>query len=272
MPELTTKGDRIHVTLPPLRKEADTQQASLLASLASSGVPLIERCYSPGEHAYMRGDPDEGLWFLLEGTMEVYKLYGAFSKATVRLLDGSGLFGEPSLPPAGRHRDSAEGLSACRVAKVPKGPLLRHLSEDSSFAQALLQAFAECAEEREAAVQRLLERKVDSRLASLLLELVERFGEDGRGRGLRMRLSHHDLSCMVACTREAVSKAMGELREAGLIETPRPCRVVVLDELRLREVAMGRAVTASDRFTRDSAQFSGTGALASSQKGSFVVR
>ena len=139
----------------------------MLASLETSGVPLIERRYSRGEHAYMRGDPDEGLWFILEGTMEVYKLYGAFSKATVRLLDGSGLFGEPSLRPAGRQRDSAEALSACRVAKVLKGPLLRHLSEHSSCAPVLLQAFAECAEEREAAVQRLFERKADSRLACL---------------------------------------------------------------------------------------------------------
>ena len=262
---LTTKGDSIHETLPPLREEADTQQASLLASLQTSGVPLIERRYSRGEHPYMRGDPDEGLWFLLEGTMEVYKLYGAFSKATVRLLDGSGLFGEPSLRPAGRQRDSAEALSACRVAKVPKGTLLRHLSEDSSCAPALLQAFAECAEEREAAVQRLLERKVDSRLASLLLELAERFGEKGgRGRGLRMRLSHHDLSCMVACTREAVSQAMGELREAGLIETPRPCRVVVLDELRLSKVAMGQPITAQNEFMGDTSEFSGTRALTSS--------
>jgi CRP-like cAMP-binding protein len=245
----------------------------LLASLETSGVPLIERRYSPGEHPYMRGDPDEGLWFLLEGTLELYKFYSAFRKATLRLLDGEGLFGEPSLRSTGRHRDSAEALSACRVAKVPKGPLLRHLSEDPSCAPALFQAFAECADECEAAMERLLNRGVDSRLACLLLELAERFGEEGgRRTGVRIRLSHHDLSCMVACTREAVSKAMSEFRKAGLIEAPRPCRVVVLDELRLREVAMGRAVTVSDRFTGDTAEFSGRGALASAQKGSFVVR
>ena len=249
-----------------------TPQACLLASLEASGVPIIERRYAPGQHPYMRGDPDEGLWFLLEGTLEVYKFYGAFSKATVRLLDHEGLFGEPSLRPAGRHRDSAEALCACRAAKVPKGPLLRLLSEDPSCAPALLEAFAECAEEREAAVGRLLNREVDPRLACLFVELAGRFGEeDGRGRVLGLRLSHRDLSCMVACTREAVSKAIGRFREAGLIETPRPGSLVVLDERSLRKVATGRTVSASDDFTKAPWGFSGAGALRASLLSSPVV-
>jgi hypothetical protein len=57
---------------------------------------------------------------------------------------------------------------------------------------------------------------------------------------------------------------MGELREAALIETPRPCRVVVLDEPRLSKVAMGQPITAQDEFTGDTSKFSGTRALASS--------
>jgi CRP-like cAMP-binding protein len=236
----------------------------LLASFEASGIALIERRYSPAEHPYIRGNPDEGLWFLLEGTLEVYKIYGAFRKATVRLLDGSGLFGEPSLRSTGRHRDSSEALSACRVAKVPKGTLLRHLSQDSSCAPALLQAFAECADECEAAMERLHNRRVDSRLARLLLELAERFGEEGgRGTGVRIRLSHHDLSCMVACTREAVSKSMREFKEAGLIETPRPCRVVVVDEAHLSAVAMERTMTTSYGPTGSSLKFSGRRTLAS---------
>jgi CRP-like cAMP-binding protein len=203
------RGSHIYEPLASLRREAGTRQASFLASLEASGVPIIERCYSPGEHPYMRGDPDEGLWFLLEGTLKVYKLYGAFREATVRLLDGAGHFGEPSLRPTGSHRYSAVAISACRVAKVPKSPLQRHLTEDSSCAPALLDAFAECAEQREAVVERLLNREVDGRVACLLLELAERFGKkDEQGRALRVRLSHKDLSCMVACTREAVSQAI----------------------------------------------------------------
>ena len=251
MLESRTRGNLIYQPLASLSGKDGTQQASLLECLEASGVPLIERRYSPGQHPYMRGDPDEGLWFLLAGTLEVYKFYGAFSKATVRLLDHEGLFGEPSLRSEGRHRDSAQAVSACRVAKVPKGPLLRRLSGDAGCAPALLGAFAGCLEEREAAVGRMLDRTVDCRLACLLLELAERFGEgNGQGRVLSVRLSHQDLSCMVACTREAVSKAIGEFREAGLIETPRPRTLVVLDEPNLREVATGRTTTAPEESTK----------------------
>src|SRR5215203_6180446 len=125
--ECRTKGYLIHEPLASLSEKDGTPQASLLECLEASGVPVIERRYAPGQHPYMRGDPDERLCFLLEGTLEVYKLYGAFSEATVRLLDHKGLFGEPSLRSEGRHRDSAQAVSACRVAKVPKGPLLRLL-------------------------------------------------------------------------------------------------------------------------------------------------
>ena len=97
--------------------------------------------------------------------------------------------------------------------------------------------FRGCAEEREATTERLLDREVERRLARLLLQLAGRFGEgDGGDKALRVRLSHQDPSCMVACTREAVSKVIGQFREAGLIETPGSCVVVVLDESGLRKV------------------------------------
>lgn len=119
---------------------------------------------------------------------------------------------------------------------------------------------------------RLLDREVERRLARLLLELAQRFGEGiGRGRALGVRLSQQDLSCMVACTREAVSKVVGEFREAGLIETPRPCGLVVVDEPKLREVAAGRTTTAPRGSTKGTRGSSGTDALGAPLVGVPVV-
>ena len=203
-------------------------------------MPVIERRCGPGEQVYLRGDADRGLCFLLEGTLRVYKAHGGCSaEATVGLLAGGGLFGEPSLRAGGHHRDSAEALSACRVARVPKGPLRAHLRRDPGCSFPLLLALAGWAEEHEAAAARLVPWEVGGRLARLLLELAGRFGrETGRGTEVGVRLSHHELARMVACTREAVTKEMARFRRAGLVEARgRLGRVVVLDEPRLVELA-----------------------------------
>jgi CRP-like cAMP-binding protein len=212
--------------------------AAALSRLEGAGVPVIERRYGPGEHVYLRGDADRGLCFLLEGTLRVYKAYnGGAAEATVGLLAG-GLFGEPSLRAGGRHRDSAEALSACRVARVPKGPLGAHLQRDPGCSFPLLLALAVWAEEREAAAARLVPWEVGGRLARLLLELVGRFGrETERGTEVGLRLTHQDLARMVACTRAAVTKEMSRFRRAGLIEARGRGRIVVLDDSRLLDVA-----------------------------------
>ena len=194
--------------------------------------------------------------------MEISKLSGAFNKATVRLLDGSGALQQPSLPPAGRHRDSAEAL-CLPGGEGLKGPCCA-TSRRIRAVPRPAQAFAECAEEREAAVQRLLERKVDGRLACLLLELAGRFGEEGgRGKDLRMRLSHQDLSCMVACTREASpghGRAQGGRSHRDAEAMPRRRAGRASPE----QGGDGTADNGTGRVRGDASEFSGTRALASS--------
>ena len=57
------------------------------------------------------------------------------------------------------------------------------------------------------------------RLATLLLKLAERFGESsGSGLVLGVHLTHQELANMIASTREAVSKVMGEFQRQGAIE------------------------------------------------------
>lgn len=63
--------------------------------------------------------------------------------------------------------------------------------------------------EREAAVGRLLKWMVNGKLAHLLLQLVDNFGEEKEhGTAVEVRWNHNGLSYMVASRRQAVSKVL----------------------------------------------------------------
>jgi CRP-like cAMP-binding protein len=169
----------------------------------------------------------------------VYKPYGAYKEATMALVDKGGVFGEPSLWPGGGHRDCAEALTDCRVARVSKAVLEGQVSRDPVCTLPLMTAFCKWARQREQVVALLLPRNVRSRLASLLLALADRFGEEARpGVAIGSSLTHQRLAEMVACTREAVSKEMACLEREGHIEIRnRERKIVLLNRGKLGEFA-----------------------------------
>jgi len=81
-------------------------------------------------------------------------------------------------------------------------------------------SFTERLRQSDEVIESLLHREVSVRLATLLLNLSDRFGEDnGAGTVLDVHLTHQDLANMIASTREAVSKVMSEFQREGYIET-----------------------------------------------------
>ena len=81
-------------------------------------------------------------------------------------------------------------------------------------------------------------KKVPARLASLILQLLEKEGlVTGKGRyRLSTHYTHEQLALMVGAKRVAVSRAMKGLREAGAVETGRR-RIVIKDAEALGRIA-----------------------------------
>jgi CRP-like cAMP-binding protein len=85
----------------------------------------------------------------------------------------------------------------------------------------------------------LLRGSAPSRLAHVLLELVEGFGvRDSRGVILNVRLTQRDLAAMVGINRETASFALLELRAEGLVQSEGK-RLVLLDPAALAARASG---------------------------------
>jgi CRP-like cAMP-binding protein len=184
-----------------------------------AGLRVVERRFGPKDIIFTPGDPDDQLYFVLSGTVRLYKIYGDYKEATTALLKDGGVFGELSLEKGLRQTLFAHALTDVRVAVVRKRVLVEVVKRDPEFAIKLFFSLSERLKQSEEVIGSLLEREVSARLTTLLQNLGDRFGEmDGSGTVLDVRLTHQDLANMIVSTREAVSKVMSEFQRDGLIE------------------------------------------------------
>ena len=190
-----------------------------LEDFEEAGLRTVERRFGPRDMIFTPGDPDDQLYFLLSGTVRLYKIYGDYKQATVALLKEGDVFGELSLEETPHQNAFAEAVTDARVVVVRKSVLKETIKRRPEFAIKLFSCFSERFRQSEETIGSLLNREVSARLATLLSHLGERFGEpDGSATVLKVRLTHQDLANMIFSTREAVSKEMSELQRAGLVE------------------------------------------------------
>jgi CRP-like cAMP-binding protein len=191
-----------------------------LEDFEKAGVRVLERRFEAKDTIFTPEDPDDQLYFLLEGTVRLYKIYGDYKEATTALLKDGGVFGKLSLVEGRRQDVFAETVTDARVAGVRKATLTEVIRRRPEFAMRLFSSFSERLRQSDEVIESLLHREVSRRLATLLSNLADRFGEDNGGAGtvLDMRLTHQELANMVASTREAVSKVMSEFQREGSIE------------------------------------------------------
>lgn len=208
-----------------------------IGKLGEAGLRVAERRYESGQTIFVAGDPADKLYLLVEGVVQICKDYGNHRRATVALLKDGGGFGEFDLSGENRQSASAQAMTGCRVASIRKGELRLAMGRHPGLAVGLLRVLSERLWDSEQTVGILLHREVAARLAALMPVLAERFGGHGEDdAGLTIPLTHDEVAEMMACTREAVSKALGELRSEGVVKLGHR-KITITDRAGLREHA-----------------------------------
>ena len=219
----------------------EVPERHILEEFKRAGLRVSERRISRGEMIFTPGDPDEHLYFVLSGTVRVYKTYGDFKEATVALLKDNGIFGKLDLIESDSQDEFTEAATEARISVVRKPAVSWLIRRQPELALSLFSAFSNRLRQSDELIVTLLHREVSSRLAAMLLNLGERHGKKDRDEvTIELRITHMELANMIASTREAVSKAMTELQRESVIEV-RNRRIVILDRQRLAERADSRA-------------------------------
>ena len=200
----------------------DARERTSLRALA------IARQYDRGDVLFHRGDDPGAAHVLLQGRAKV-SLHSESGREILVSIAGPGeLIGEIAAV-AGRPRTATvRALDAVRSLALPADALRAAVRRSPALAMVLLDVAADRI--RAADDQRLefAGHDVLGRVARRLVSLAEAGTEAGDGVVLGVALSQEDLASWTAASREAVNRALAQLRGLGCLAGDRR-RIVISD-------------------------------------------
>ncbi len=179
-----------------------------------------------------------GLHLLLGGRMKTLRFSEDGRVMILDLLDTGEVFGEMALvAEEGSEPTYAEALEEVEIETFPRFALEGALRGRPGVALGIARLMAARRKRLERRLETQVFQRVPVRLASLLLELAERFGEpEERGLVLDIPLSQQDLGNLIGASREIVSLTLSEFRRREAVSMLG--RRIVVNEARLRREAV----------------------------------
>jgi global nitrogen regulator NtcA len=219
---------------PTLANTATVHAPTLLEvirDLEGASTELVER----GKTIFFPGDPAERVYLIRRGAVRLSRVYESGEEITVALLRENSLFGVLSLLTGHRSDRFYHAVAFTRVEMVaaPAASVRQAIEADTSVGLLLLQGLSSRILQTETMIETLTHRDMSSRLVSFLLVLCRDFGIPGtQGITIDLRLSHQSIAEAIGSTRVTITRLLGDLRNAGLVEIDRK-KITVLDPIAL---------------------------------------
>ncbi len=204
------------------------------AQLIALEQRALIRKFPKGCSIYLPSDLSDAAFLVAEGRVRICASTPEGKQSILNFVEPGELFGELAIVESGQREERAEAVHNSTVVLLP-GDQLRQLMEESpNLALSVTKLIGLRRKRVERRLRSLLFRSNRERLAQLLLDLAEQYGNaTTAGIELTIRLSHQDLASIIGATRETVTTVLGEMQSQGLLRIQRQ----KLTLLGLRELA-----------------------------------
>ena len=211
----------------PLFSALDAEAATALrASMVELRVPR-------GEEIFTEGEPGDRMYVILDGKVKLGQTSTDGRESLLAVLGPGEVFGELSLFDPGPRTATATAVTDVVVIGLGHDNLRPWLAGRPEVAESLLQALAQRLRRTNETLADLVFSDVPGRVAKLLLELADKFGQPGpEGVLVHHDLTQEELAQLVGASRETVNMALADFAQRGWIEVDQR-EVVLLDMERL---------------------------------------
>ncbi len=196
-----------------------------------AGEKRVIKC-KKGQQFIMEGAPVNGLFFILNGKVKVYRTGLNGKEQIVRLAKEGEIIGHRGFGTEEYYTIGAMALEDATLCYFSKGILQIVLKRDAPFAYDLMLFYADELNKSEAKVKSLSQMTVRERVIDTLLYISRKFGHSKEL--LSLTLSRKEYADYAGTTEEQVIRILSMLKKEKLIHTSGK-RIGILDTILLRK-------------------------------------
>jgi len=184
---------------------------------------------------YMEGQRPAFVYYLVSGKIKIYRVHPD-GKEFITLLAGPGdLVGYGALLQDGNYQDSAQALEDSSLMLISRQEFFRAMAADSRVAQYFIDLLARDVKAKESNLINLAYNSLRKRVANGLLQLTDKFPEDGDGDSF-IGISRDNLSHFIGSATESLTRTLSDFRNEKLIDV-REGKIFILNKDKLKRMA-----------------------------------
>lgn len=195
------------------------------------------RLYQKGEMVFAPTPDPKFVCALMEGLVRMFRSAPSGDELTVGYVRPGEVFGELAALSDRPREHYAQAKHRSKVLRIPKEEFLKAVTSNRAALFEVTKQVGGRLRRIESRFEDLVFRNIQSRLARLLLQLAEDFGEVGpEWTAIELPLTQQEIAELLGTTRQTVNTTLRELSEAEIIAREER-RILVLRRDRLEQIS-----------------------------------
>jgi len=195
----------------------------------------ITETYKRGSIVYQEGNRMKGFCCVQSGIIKIYQTGFDGKEQIIRFAKSGDIIGYRSVVSNEPACTTTEVIEEAVLCHIPTEILLNLVKTNGNFAVELMKLTCKELGEANSYITDIAQKTVKERLAEILIQLADEFGEDSQG-VLKISLTREELSNIVGTATESIIRLLSEFKSHAYIEI-NGRKIKILDKPGLKYIA-----------------------------------
>lgn len=187
--------------------------------------------FNKGDLVFLDGDSADELYVINEGKVKISKISEDGKEQIIRILEPGDFMGELSLFIESPFNSNAEALERTVVCVIEGKKIKDIIYKNPGISIKIMEELSKRLEKADNLIERLVLHDVESRVAHILLSMIDKKGE------VNLSISKKDLASHIGMSGETLSRKLSYFQAMGWIKLVGQRQISILDQESLKDIA-----------------------------------